>query len=270
MKTVGKFSSPYRMRPGKLNPDFIKLLTKRLRNFQRVNLLGASQISYKRGQADIGSIRGSAMKQAWDVFDYEIRQLNGTWKELIRGEERVHVRNSLIESAMKSFRVIMDMLRTIPKFKSPVDGDFCLTELIGPGYVPSPEYAELMKAYEDDAYYKTLLASLPGTFGAYASEAPKNQIDKLMVHPTRLRTTTHDWQPLLRIMLPLLWPVIDEIYRHPGQTYGASIQPGLSRIMPGVNFCCASSPPPDGSGGIIEIRPGLDGQVRMPMKPKGP
>jgi hypothetical protein len=156
------------------------------------------------------------MKAAWEIFDYELSQLHMLLQVMEARHHFVllphHIANAIVESAIMHLRIVMEMLRE----KSSKSDDYVLADLLGP-YEPRGLPA-LRKVYEEQEAYQPLLEEhLGGDPAGIAPNLkldPKTQIDKLMIHPTKKRTTSHDWTPILMILAPRLRPVLQDLHQH--------------------------------------------------------
>jgi hypothetical protein len=157
--------------------------------------------------------KGVPMKAAWEIFDYEVMQLNELWKHFQAGNHNVQppeIRNAMAESAIIHLRIALEMLRDDRQKPD----DYCLTDLIATSDKPAALPA-LIQMYTDDATYGPLAVALFGDNpGTNMTKNPKWQIDKLMFHPTNNRTTTHDWTPILNILAPQIGLVIADLRQH--------------------------------------------------------
>src|SRR6266699_2332792 len=63
------------------------------------------------------------------------------------------------------------------------------------------------------ALVESLLGGDPNRIAANLKRSPREQINKLMFHPTKIRTTSHDWTPILNIIMPRLGPIIADLRR---------------------------------------------------------
>jgi hypothetical protein len=102
------------------------------------------------------------------------------------------------------------------KDKPAKSDDYCLSDLIDMKD-KSADLDSLMNIYTDAGTYsptvEALLGGDPTLILPNLKRSPKEQIDKLMMHPTKARTTSHDWSPILRILFPKLVPIIEEVRR---------------------------------------------------------
>lgn len=154
------------------------------------------------------------MKAAWEIFDYELMQLDGLWKHFqaaSHNAQPLDVRNAMVESAIIHLRILMEMLKDTPQKSD----DYCLTDLIAMPDKPAALPA-LMQVYttDDATYSNSVVALLGGNPAPNLRRCPKWQVDKLMFHPTKSRTTSHDWTPILNILVPLLHPIIIDLKQH--------------------------------------------------------
>ncbi len=153
------------------------------------------------------------MKAAWEILDYELMQLGGLWKHFQAGSHNAQpldIRNAMVESAIIHLRIVLEMLKDQPQ----KNDDYCLKDLILMACKPIGLPA-LIQIYTDDSTYSGfVVALLKGDPGTNMKKSPKWQIDKLMFHPTKNRTTSHDWTPILNVLVPRLSPVIDDLRRN--------------------------------------------------------
>ncbi len=153
----------------------------------------------------------------WDIVTYEVQMFFELCR-LLAGARHAAVgeiaNNAMVESACLHARVLIDILRSKTSHK----GDDIRMDDLLPGFRP-PSLDKLDAAYGD--------GNTPGT--------PCWTLNKMIMHPTIMRGSSHDYTNLLNRMLPLIQAVWQEVdARHP--TRGtASLASSTHGVYPGLS-----------------------------------
>ncbi len=102
---------------------------------------------------------------------------------------KLPIQNAVVESLLLHLRILVEILLS----KGSDADDIKLTDLL-PGFT-SPLIEKLRVDY--------------GTRAAVGS--PCWTLNKMLAHPTHLRSNSYNYDPVLSVMLPTIWPLLDEI-----------------------------------------------------------
>src|SRR6516162_3731087 len=100
------------------------------------------------------------MKQAWDIFNYELFQLGQLSKHIqasTQATQPLEIRNAVLESAVLHLRIILEMLKDKPAKSD----DYCLSDLIDMKD-KSADLDSLMNIYTDAGTYSPTVEALLG------------------------------------------------------------------------------------------------------------
>jgi len=150
----------------------------------------------------------------WDIIAYEVRMLFGLSRLLAASEDAPFgeiINNAMVESACLHARVLVDIL--VPRQSVRAD-DIRLDEIL-PGF-QHRSLDNLRAAYGD--------AKIPGS--------PCWRLNKMIMHPTTMRATSHDYTNLLNKLLPLIETVLQEVdaSRRTGGRESLSCSPSASYV----------------------------------------
>ena len=128
----------------------------------------------------------------WEVYDYEVGMFSQMHRFLVTDECKklpLPIRNAIVESMLLHLRILTDILLS----RGLDDDDIHLKELL-PGF-HSPIIAQLKTAYGNRK-----------TVGS-----PCWEINKRLAHPTKVRSGSYDYNPVLHAPGPLVSQLLDEI-----------------------------------------------------------
>ncbi len=152
----------------------------------------------------------------WDIVAYEARMLFGLCRVLASKQNAPVgdiINNAMVESACLHARVLIDILLSKDCAKA---DDVRLNNLL-PRFQPG-SLDQLRAAYGD--------AKTPGT--------PCWTLNKMIMHPTTVRRTSHDYTNLLNRLLPLIdavWHEVDARHRAEG---ASSLPSSTHGVYPGL------------------------------------
>jgi hypothetical protein len=130
----------------------------------------------------------------WVVYGYEVDMFNemrGACELGLGNTYPPHIANAIVESMLLHLRILVEIL--LSRGPDPDGDNIKLTDLL-PGF-KSPLIQELGDRY--------------GNRGIERS--PCWTLNKMLAHPSRLRSHTYTYDPVLKVMLPVLLPLLDEV-----------------------------------------------------------
>jgi hypothetical protein len=130
----------------------------------------------------------------WVVYDYEVgmfRDMHGACALGVGSTFQQSIANAIVESMLLHLRILVEIL--LSRGPDPDGDNIKLTDLL-PGF-KSPLIQELGNRY--------------GNRGTPRS--PCWTLNKMLAHPSRFRSYTYTYDPVLKVMLPVLLPLLDEV-----------------------------------------------------------
>lgn len=130
----------------------------------------------------------------WVVFDYELDMFRAMCGLLNTGNTdytqlRHHVRNAVVESAVLHSRILADIILSRCKMPDDIGLDALL-----PGFTPRS------------------LGALQAAYGnSTTAGCPCQTFNKMLAHPTMLRSDSHDYSPVLNKVGPLIDAIVQEV-----------------------------------------------------------
>lgn len=131
-------------------------------------------------------------KSAWVVYDYEVDMFKQTWEMCSTGARNRFphpIPNAISESLLLHLRILVEIF--LPGGVEP--DDIKLADLL-PKF-RSPLIEELRSKYGNSR-----------TVGS-----PCWTLNKMLAHPTQLRSNSYNYDQVLKVVLPLILPLLDEI-----------------------------------------------------------
>ncbi len=133
---------------------------------------------------------------AWTVYDYEVDMFSQTWDMCLMGANktfRYPISNAIVESMLLHLRILVDIL--ISKGSSPDNDDIKLKNLL-------PKFDSV------------LIGTLRIKYGTRSKvRSPCWTLNKMLAHPSMLRSNNYKYDDVLNIMVPCIMPLLDEIER---------------------------------------------------------
>jgi len=152
---------------------------------QRENQLGAE------GSADSMSSKATSHPAGWIVYDYEIGMLKHTLNLASKGLDTFQhpIPNAIVESMLLHLRILIDILLS----RCNDSDDIRLQDLL-PSF-DSPLLGQLRTKYGNSKAVGT----------------PCWTLNKMLAHPTTLRSASHRYDPLVHSLVPIVFSLADEI-----------------------------------------------------------
>ncbi len=133
----------------------------------------------------------AGQESSWVVYDYEVDMFNQTWGMCSTGARNRFphpIPNAISESLLLHLRILVEIF-----LSSDEPDDIKLTDLL-PKF-RSPLIEELRSKYGKGR-----------TVGS-----PCWTLNKMLAHPTQLRSDSYNYDQVLKVVLPLILPLLDEI-----------------------------------------------------------
>jgi hypothetical protein len=133
-------------------------------------------------------------QSAWVVYDYEIGMFNemrGACALGVGSMFQQPIANAIIESMLLHLRILVEIL--LSGGLDPDGDNIKLTDLL-------PTFKSPLIEVLRDRYGNR---RTPGS--------PCWTLNKMLAHPSRLRSHTYTYDPVLKVLLPALLPLLDEI-----------------------------------------------------------
>jgi hypothetical protein len=128
----------------------------------------------------------------WVVYDYEVDMLKQTWSACSTGAISTYpypIPNALVESMMLHLRIVVDIFLS----RGTDLDDIKLTDLL-------------------PKFHSPLIEQLKNAYGnRNTAGSPCWTLNKMLAHPTLLRGNSYNYDGVLKIMLPLILPLLEEV-----------------------------------------------------------
>lgn len=138
----------------------------------------------------------STPESAWVVYDYEVDMFKQTWSICTMGVTKTFrhpIPNAILESMLLHLRILVDIL--ISKGGSPDNDDIKLKNLL-------PNFDSV------------LIGTLRIKYRTRSKvRSPCWTLNKMLAHPSLLRSNNYKYDDVLNIMVPCIMPLLDEIDR---------------------------------------------------------
>jgi hypothetical protein len=134
----------------------------------------------------------AGQQSPWVVYDYEVYMFKQMLDIVYKGEHTSFpepIRNAILESLLLHLRILADILLSRGGFPD----DIKLTNLL-PGF-NSPLLDKLRNEYGESKMVGSRCWTL----------------NKMLAHPSSLRTSGYNWSQSLTAMRPIILPLLDEI-----------------------------------------------------------
>jgi hypothetical protein len=131
----------------------------------------------------------------WVVYGYEVDMFNEMYRARSTGAYNTfpqQVVNAMIESMLLHLRILVEIL--ISHGPDPDGDNIKLTDLL-PGFK------------------SRLIQELENKYGRGIRGSPCWTLNKMLAHPSRLRSHTYNYDHVLKVMRPVLLPLLDEVAR---------------------------------------------------------
>jgi len=135
----------------------------------------------------------AGQQSLWVVYDYEVdmfNQMHGACSTGARNMFQQPIANAIVESMLLHLRILVEIL--VSSGPDPDGDNIKLTDLL-----PS--------------FKSPLIEELRNKYGRGTPGSPCWTLNKMLAHPSRLRSHTYSYDPVLKVMLPVLRPLLDEI-----------------------------------------------------------
>jgi hypothetical protein len=128
----------------------------------------------------------------WVVFEYEVDMFNTTLALVDSGRSTMEfqhpIPNAVLESMLLHLRILVDIL-------------------LSRGHPDDIKLKDLMPSFRSP-----LIDELRNAYGSPGrARTPCWTLNKMLAHPSQLRTSSYNYSPLLNVMVPLIRPLLTQI-----------------------------------------------------------
>lgn len=140
------------------------------------------------------STADAGQQSPWVVYDYEVDMFKQTLSACSIGAHKTFqhpIPNAIVESMLLHLRILVQIL--LSSGSDPDGDDIKTTDLL-------PNFKSLLIDELRDRYGSRRMA-----------RSPCWTLNKMLAHPTLLRSGSYSYDSILNTMLPLILPLLDEI-----------------------------------------------------------